>query len=101
MLEVYGRKHFKAIGAKGFAATVARHWGGDRLAFREYLSRKGWEAVIDAMTDLMLSRQLEAVGRNRLGGDSLVMADFDDPDLGYLSDESTAIVASQADATLR
>jgi hypothetical protein len=28
----HGREHMRAIGARGFAVTVERYWGGDRKA---------------------------------------------------------------------
>ena len=37
----YGRPHMQAIGRRGFAATVERHWSGDRQAFVRRLHELG------------------------------------------------------------
>ena len=41
----HGREHMAKIGARGFARTVERHWGGDRKRFLEYLQRLGLAAI--------------------------------------------------------
>jgi hypothetical protein len=57
--ERYGSKHMAEIGAKGFATTVARHWQGDRQAYRDYLGLKRHEAQIESFVDRELQRRLE------------------------------------------
>lgn len=37
----HGREHLRAIGKRGFAVTVDRHWGGDRKAFIRRLVELG------------------------------------------------------------
>lgn len=36
----YGKEHMSRIGKKGFAATCAKYWHGDKEAFQTYLRRK-------------------------------------------------------------
>lgn len=55
----YGSKHMAEIGKKGFAATVARHWQGDRAAYRNYLGLRKHEAQIESFVDRELTRRLE------------------------------------------
>jgi hypothetical protein len=57
--ERYGARHMAEIGAKGFATTVARHWQGDRRAYRDYLGLKRHEAQIESFVDRELRRRLE------------------------------------------
>jgi hypothetical protein len=57
--ERYGTKYMAEIGAKGFATTVARHWQGDRRAYRDYLGLKRHEAQIECFVDRELKRRLE------------------------------------------
>ena len=45
----YGRPHMSAIGRRGFEATVARHWAGDRAAYRNWLIARGWHSVFDQL----------------------------------------------------
>lgn len=41
----HGNEHMRRIGARGFQATVERHWQGDRASFLDYLQRAGWAAT--------------------------------------------------------
>lgn len=43
----WGSRHRAEIGAKGFAATVARHWQGDRQGFRDDLGLRRHEAQLE------------------------------------------------------
>lgn len=56
----YGRKHMQEFGPKGFATTVARHWRGDRQAYRDYLGLRRHEAQMESFVDRELARRLEA-----------------------------------------
>jgi general stress protein YciG len=56
----HGRKHMQEIGAKGFAATVARHWQGDRKGYLEFLLARGWNRLADSFADREIARRLEA-----------------------------------------
>src|SRR5204862_29173 len=56
----YGKAHMAAIGKRGFEATVARHWQGDRLAYRLFLAARNWNLVTDALAGRELDRQLQA-----------------------------------------
>jgi general stress protein YciG len=56
----YGRKHMQEIGGKGFAATVAAHWQGDRKAYHDYLAARQWNRLADSFADRELQRRLDA-----------------------------------------
>jgi hypothetical protein len=43
------------IGAKGFEATVAAHWQGDREAFMDWLRGHARFAVIEAAAGVLLA----------------------------------------------
>jgi general stress protein YciG len=43
--ERHGRAHYQRIGKLGFAATVAKHHGGNRKAYLEHLQRKALIAI--------------------------------------------------------
>ena len=58
--EKYGSKHMAEIGAMCFAATVARHWQGDRKGYRDYLGLKRHEQQIEKFVDRELARRLES-----------------------------------------
>jgi hypothetical protein len=47
------------IGRKGFETTVARHWQGDRAAYRDYLGLRRHEAQIESIVDRELARRLD------------------------------------------
>jgi hypothetical protein len=55
-LACYDRPRMRAIGKRGFEATVARHWAGDRLAYRQYLTARQW----NALAGLDVDRQIAA-----------------------------------------
>lgn len=57
--ERYGPKYMAEFGAKGFATTVARHWQGDRKAYRDYLGLRRHEAQLDSFVDRELQRRLD------------------------------------------
>jgi general stress protein YciG len=40
--ERHGRKHYQEAGRKGFMATVARHWHGDRQGYLKWLRANGY-----------------------------------------------------------
>ena len=41
----HGAQHMAAIGKKGFAATVAKHWRGERVRYLRFLQTKGLVAI--------------------------------------------------------
>src|SRR5438132_12331258 len=51
----YGRPHFQAIGRRGYQATLARHWQGDRRGFAQWLHGHALTAVADALADRVLA----------------------------------------------
>lgn len=55
----HGRAHMATIGAKGFLATCARHWQGDRRGFARWLHARAALAVADALADVALAAQLD------------------------------------------
>ncbi len=75
--ERYGRKHMQEIGAKGFATTVARHWQGDRAAYRDYLGLRRHETQIDSFVDREMQRRLDA-GEQTVCMEIPVLSDPDD-----------------------
>ena len=58
----HGRAHMRAIGRRGFAETVRRHWRGDRAAYTAHLREAGLLAICDRefilMADLYRERGL-------------------------------------------
>ena len=50
----HGRDHMARIGANGFAATVRKHWNGDRAAYVAHLRERGLLATADREFVLML-----------------------------------------------
>lgn len=56
----YGHDHFRTIGRRGYATTLARWFQGDTLAYRRWLAAKGWDALADEMADWELNRRLAA-----------------------------------------
>lgn len=48
------------IGKRGFETTVARHWQGDRAAYRDYLGLRRHEAQIESFVDREMERRLAA-----------------------------------------
>jgi hypothetical protein len=44
----HGRRHMGAIGARGFHATVARHWQGDRKGDVAWLRAHARFALVEA-----------------------------------------------------
>jgi hypothetical protein len=61
--ERYGPRHMAEIGARGFAATVARHWQGDRQGCLDWLRARAHEKRIDAFVDRELQRRLDNGGK--------------------------------------
>jgi hypothetical protein len=59
--DVHGREHFRAIGARGFNATVARHWAGDRAGYVAWLRDHARFAVIEAAADVLLAAGVRCV----------------------------------------
>jgi general stress protein YciG len=51
----HGRAHMARIGARGFAATVRKHYGGDRQRYLEVLRERGLLAAADREFVLMLN----------------------------------------------
>jgi hypothetical protein len=47
----HGRQHFQQAGAKGFMATVARHWQGDKRGYLRWLHAQGWHSQLIALLD--------------------------------------------------
>lgn len=55
----HGIQHMREIGKRGFEATVARHWAGDRQGFRDYLGLRRHEAQLENFVDRELQRRLD------------------------------------------
>lgn len=55
----HGRKHMQAIGARGFATLVARHFAGDKPAAVAWLHARAAESLIDRLVAEKLDRQIE------------------------------------------
>jgi hypothetical protein len=49
----------KAIGAKGFASTVARHYQGDKAAYLPELRERGWNKLAEGFADREIARRME------------------------------------------
>ena len=49
----HGRAHFRAAGALGFNATVARHWQGDRAGYAAWLRQNARLAAVEAAADIL------------------------------------------------
>lgn len=45
----HGVEHYRAAGRKGFLATVARHWQGDRQGYLRWLRARGWLAEVQRL----------------------------------------------------
>jgi hypothetical protein len=54
----HGRKYMQAIGAKGFATLVARHFAGDKPAAIAWLHAHAAESLIDRLVSEKLDRQI-------------------------------------------
>jgi hypothetical protein len=52
------------VGKKGFDATVARHWQGDRQGYVRWLRERGW---LKQLTDLFDAECLERTARGEPG----------------------------------
>jgi hypothetical protein len=55
----HGKSHMQAIGARGFEATVNRHFGGDKAEYLRYLHNRANESVMEGYVDRELNRRLE------------------------------------------
>jgi general stress protein YciG len=51
----HGRRHMAEIGAKGFEATVARHWQGDRQSYAAWLREHARFAMVEAAAEVLLA----------------------------------------------
>jgi hypothetical protein len=49
------------IGAKGFEATVAVHWQGDRKGFMAWLREHARFAIVEAVADVLLASGVNCV----------------------------------------
>lgn len=47
----HGRAHYQEAGRKGFLATLARHWHGDKEGYLRYLRATGWLAQVQRLID--------------------------------------------------
>jgi hypothetical protein len=56
----HGRKHMQAIGARGFATLVARHFGGDKQSAIAWLHAHASESEIARLVAEKQARQIEA-----------------------------------------
>jgi hypothetical protein len=65
------------IGTRGFAATFARRWQGDRQGYRDYLGLRRHEAQIEAFVDGELARRLQN-GKNVACVEMPVLSEPDD-----------------------
>jgi hypothetical protein len=59
--ELHGREHMRTIGARGFDATVARHWAGDRAGYVAWLRDHARFRVIEAAADVLLDAGVRCV----------------------------------------
>jgi hypothetical protein len=57
--ERHGSKHMAEIDKRGFETTVARHWQGDRAAYRDYLGLRRHEQQLEPFVDRELARRLQ------------------------------------------
>jgi hypothetical protein len=57
----HGRRHMAEIGARGFNATVARHWQGDRKGYAAWLREHARFAVVEAAADVLLAAGVSCV----------------------------------------
>jgi hypothetical protein len=55
------RKHMKTIAAKGFAATVARHWSGDRKSYTAWLRDHARFALVEAAASVLINAGVSCV----------------------------------------
>lgn len=81
----HGRKHMQAIGAKGFATLVARHFAGDRPAAVAWLHAHAADSLIHRLVSDELDRRI-AEGATCAAEEIPVILDpdddptFDDPE---------------------
>jgi hypothetical protein len=59
--ELHGREHMRTIGARGFDATVARHWQGDRAGYVAWLRQNARFAVVEAAAEILLDAGVSCV----------------------------------------
>src|SRR5262249_39649327 len=57
-LAKYGRGYMAEIGARGFAATVARHWQGDKASYLRFLRDRANELNMGGFVERELNRRL-------------------------------------------
>lgn len=55
-LSRHGREHFAEIGRRGFAATVARHFGGSKEEYMKALHNRAWEKVTAGFVDRLIAQ---------------------------------------------
>jgi hypothetical protein len=56
----HGNSYMREIGRKGFLATLARHWQGDRAGMLRWLHSRAHFAIVEALAALDLAAQIEA-----------------------------------------
>lgn len=49
-----GREYLREIAARGFNATVARHWQGDKKAYLDFLRCRANFALVETLADISL-----------------------------------------------
>ena len=59
-VERHGKPHMAAIGAKGFAATVAKHHQGDKLEYLTQQRKRANQAVIEGLIEIDQRAKLDA-----------------------------------------
>jgi general stress protein YciG len=72
----HGKQHMAEIGKRGFATTVARHWGGDAKSYVEYLHQRSHDSQIEALTDIQLRSEL-AKGKDIACAELPVLEDYE------------------------
>lgn len=54
----HGRHHMAAIGARGFATTLAKHWQGDKPGMVAWLHERAAVSVADTLATMECRRQI-------------------------------------------
>jgi hypothetical protein len=78
----HGKAHMAAIGAKSFAATVARHYAGDREEYLRAQRAKAAEYGVSGFVDRLLREEL-AEGKRIASRELPVFSDPDDDGLPW------------------
>jgi hypothetical protein len=55
----HGKEHFREIGARGFATTVARHYGGDAAEYLHVQRKRAAEHGVAGFVDRLMKERLD------------------------------------------